>query len=103
MIEIIKNLGHFLSILNSYETAFYVLHRNPNSGLESNYCRNPSGHSQAWCYVMKNGSRKWENCDMRTCTLTTTKTAATKEIKGELALVTSLVIYNHVIQLNWEM
>merc|ERR1712168_1282573 len=42
--------------------------KNPDSGLDGNYCRNPSGHHQAWCYVVKNGAWVWENCDMRSCT-----------------------------------
>ena len=33
----------------------------PNAGLEKNYCRNPSKHSNAWCYTTDHDKR-WENC-----------------------------------------
>lgn len=38
--------------------------RHPVSGLDSNYCRNPSGHDNAWCFVTNNNKRggKWEDC-----------------------------------------
>ena len=33
----------------------------PNSGLESNYCRNPDGTSYIWCYTTS--SKRWDFCD----------------------------------------
>jgi len=42
----------------------------PNKGLDSNYCRNPSDHTNAWCYVEKigkNGKPEWRNCNMKKC------------------------------------
>ena len=39
---------------------------NPNSGLDSNYCRNPDGEPQAWCYTTEAGKR-WEYCDVPVC------------------------------------
>jgi len=60
--------------------------KHPNSGLDSNYCRNPSEHEQAWCYVKVNGVRKWKNCDMRTCPSTTTPaTTATTTMEPVIA------------------
>jgi len=43
--------------------------RHPNSGLESNYCRNPDGWSNAWCVTKIKGVEKpeWENCAMPFC------------------------------------
>ena len=52
----------------------YLVSRRPESGLDLNYCRNPSKHSQAWCYVMENGKEKWKNCNMHPCALTATTT-----------------------------
>jgi len=38
----------------------------PNSGLWSNYCRNPDGFTSAWCYTT-DPSTRWELCDVPTC------------------------------------
>jgi len=48
--------------------------KKPNSGLESNYCRNPSKHRNAWCYVKIQGGTNWQNCRVPRCvgTLDTT-------------------------------
>ncbi|KAK9530357.1 hypothetical protein VZT92_011863 [Zoarces viviparus] len=32
-----------------------------------NYCRNPDGDDQPWCYINKNGTLKWEYCKVRKC------------------------------------
>merc|ERR1719414_1257020 len=58
----------------------YLPSKRPESGLDLNYCRNPSKHSQAWCYVMENGKEKWKNCNMHPCapTATTTMTPGPK-------------------------
>jgi len=45
--------------------------KHPNSGLVSNYCRNPSGWRNAWCYIRLKGSNlkpDWENCALPNCT-----------------------------------
>merc|ERR1711931_548221 len=34
--------------------------------LRSNYCRNPTKHSTAWCYTIDRKPR-WEECDIPTC------------------------------------
>ena len=31
-----------------------------------NKCRNPDGEAHAWCYTMTD--KRWEFCDIRTCT-----------------------------------
>jgi hypothetical protein len=38
----------------------------PYSGLEQNYCRNPDGESQAWCYTT-DPKKRWDYCDIPTC------------------------------------
>ncbi|XP_078608665.1 uncharacterized protein LOC144880404 [Branchiostoma floridae x Branchiostoma japonicum] len=38
----------------------------PSSGLEENYCRNPSGHHTVWCYTT-DASKRWERCDIPAC------------------------------------
>ncbi|XP_078589981.1 zinc metalloproteinase nas-7-like [Branchiostoma floridae x Branchiostoma japonicum] len=38
----------------------------PYSGLEENYCRNPSGHTEVWCYTT-DPSTRWERCDVPVC------------------------------------
>ena len=41
--------------------------RNPDKGLEANYCRNPDGEPEgAWCYTTDPDVR-WEYCDVPTC------------------------------------
>lgn len=42
--------------------AFYNPEKNPDAGLEENYCRNPSDHKSAWCYTTDSKTR-WEACD----------------------------------------
>ena len=42
----------------SYEDDFSV----NTFGLEENYCRDPSWHTNPWCYIRKGGSRSWGNC-----------------------------------------
>ncbi|KAK9530358.1 hypothetical protein VZT92_011863 [Zoarces viviparus] len=32
-----------------------------------NYCRNPDGDDQPWCYINNNGTLKWEYCKVRKC------------------------------------
>jgi len=34
--------------------------------LSENFCRNPTGHSTAWCYTM-DPYKKWEECDIPKC------------------------------------
>merc|ERR1719209_1983063 len=49
--------------------------KNPNSGLEGNYCRNPSytkrkGGTRPWCYSTNKKAKtksKWEYCDIPEC------------------------------------
>jgi len=41
--------------------------KKPNSGLESNYCRNPSKHKNAWCYVKIEGGTEWADCRVQMC------------------------------------
>ncbi|XP_055362620.1 apolipoprotein(a)-like [Betta splendens] len=38
----------------------------PNSGLESNYCRNPDGEPRPWCYTTDPNTR-WEYCLVPRC------------------------------------
>jgi len=38
----------------------------PNSGLVSNYCRNPDGEASAWCYTT-DPKKRWELCDVPHC------------------------------------
>ncbi len=40
--------------------------RYPDAGLEENYCRNPDGEPQAWCYTT-DGDKRWEYCDIPAC------------------------------------
>jgi len=51
--------------------------KHPNSGLVSNYCRNPSGWRNAWCYIRIQGSNfkpDWENCALPNCTVRDSET-----------------------------
>ncbi|XP_040923394.1 hyaluronan-binding protein 2-like [Toxotes jaculatrix] len=32
-----------------------------------NYCRNPDGDDQPWCFINKNGKLKWNYCNVRKC------------------------------------
>ena len=53
-----------------YSTGLWLslfISRKPNSGLESNYCRNPSKHRNAWCYVKIQGGTNWQNCRVPRC------------------------------------
>ena len=52
--------------------------RYSNSGLDSNYCRNPDGEARAWCYTT--GSTRWEYCDVPSCStvVSPTHTPSTK-------------------------
>lgn len=38
----------------------------PNSGLESNYCRNPNDATSPWCYTT-NPYRRWGYCEVPSC------------------------------------
>uniref|UniRef100_A0AAY4BXU6 Plasminogen n=1 Tax=Denticeps clupeoides TaxID=299321 RepID=A0AAY4BXU6_9TELE len=38
----------------------------PCKGLESNYCRNPTGERSPWCYTTDPNTR-WEFCEIQTC------------------------------------
>nr|XP_014341332.1 PREDICTED: plasminogen [Latimeria chalumnae] len=40
----------------------------PNAGLQVNYCRNPDGDRQPWCYTIDPEVR-WEYCNLRKCIL----------------------------------
>lgn len=40
--------------------------RRPDANLIENYCRNPDGEPQAWCYTT-NPDKRWEICDVPTC------------------------------------
>jgi len=48
--------------------------KRPEAGLDGNYCRNPKGLYQTWCYVIIDGRRKREKCNMRPCEKITTAT-----------------------------
>jgi hypothetical protein len=54
----------------------------PNSGLESNFCRNPVPHEGAktiWCFIENGTPRKfWDYCDP----VITKKSKETKEVKA---------------------
>ena len=50
----------------------------PNSGLESNYCRNPDGEPRAWCYTTDSGTR-WDYCDIPSCGTITTPSPTTAQ------------------------
>uniref|UniRef100_A0A3B1ITM5 trypsin n=1 Tax=Astyanax mexicanus TaxID=7994 RepID=A0A3B1ITM5_ASTMX len=41
-----------------------------------NYCRNPDGESQPWCFVRYQGKLQWDDCNVRQCpeAVTTTST-----------------------------
>ena len=41
------------------------LQKYPNSGLVSNYCRNPDGTGGIWCYI--NGGSNWKHCNPKKC------------------------------------
>jgi len=41
----------------------------PYSGLVENYCRNPDGEGQAWCYTTDD-KKRWEYCDVPACDIT---------------------------------
>ncbi|XP_066519162.1 hyaluronan-binding protein 2-like isoform X2 [Hoplias malabaricus] len=32
-----------------------------------NYCRNPDGESQPWCFVKYKGKLRWDDCDVKQC------------------------------------
>ena len=57
---------------------------NTACGLESNYCRNPDGEAQPWCYTVDPNSR-WEFCSIPLCSKFTKSDAQwycmTKQIK----------------------
>ncbi|CAH1238878.1 FN1 [Branchiostoma lanceolatum] len=38
----------------------------PSAGLQQNYCRNPDGHTNLWCYTTDPDSR-WEECNVPRC------------------------------------
>lgn len=47
--------------------SYYSPEKNPNDGLDSNYCRNPSNNAGGtWCYTTDRNTR-WENCDIPAC------------------------------------
>ncbi|KAI8513499.1 hypothetical protein Bbelb_101380 [Branchiostoma belcheri] len=47
-----------------YHTRTHVNY--PLAGLEHNYCRNPDGWNQVWCYTT-DPNQRWENCDVPVC------------------------------------
>ena len=52
--------------------------RNPNSGLDSNNCRNPNGvSSRPFCFVLKYGLRERRYCDVPRCNPSITTTSKT--------------------------
>ena len=61
-----------LRLLNSKK--FVICHRRPDSGLVSNYCRNPSDWRNAWCYTKIKDSNgqllkrfRWKDCVLPFC------------------------------------
>ncbi len=36
-------------------------------GGAANYCRNPDGDSDLWCYVVDGGSDSWDYCELPVC------------------------------------
>jgi len=57
--------------------------KNPNSGLESNNCRNPDGEPKAWCYTADPGKR-WEVCNVPTCADVTHPTIPGGDLTAEV-------------------
>ena len=60
------------------KTIYYKPEKYPGAGLENNYCRNPDGTRNAWCFISEYGSggddddyyffySDWEECDVPTC------------------------------------
>ncbi|XP_019641241.1 PREDICTED: uncharacterized protein LOC109482840 [Branchiostoma belcheri] len=43
----------------------------PSSGLQQNYCRNPSGDTAVWCYT-SDPAQRWAYCDVPVCDLACT-------------------------------
>ncbi|XP_078674675.1 plasminogen-like [Branchiostoma floridae x Branchiostoma belcheri] len=43
----------------------------PEEDLRENYCRNPDGHTNPWCYTT-DGQVRWEDCDIQSCDLVCT-------------------------------
>ena len=37
-----------------------------SNNLESNYCRNPSGANEPWCYT-RDKNKRWEYCGVPAC------------------------------------
>eukprot|EP00116_Pleurobrachia_bachei_P000798 sb/3461060/ len=54
--------GWTLTISPLYSTSY------PNAGLDSNYCRNPSGNTKTWCYS-DDKSIRWGYCELPSCKL----------------------------------
>ena len=68
----------------------------PESGLESNYCRNPDQSEKAWCYTTDNDTR-WEFCRVPFCEVLyfndTNATGSTKDVDhGNQTVVNSLEV-----------
>ncbi|XP_039991868.1 hyaluronan-binding protein 2 [Xiphias gladius] len=42
-----------------------------------NYCRNPDGDDQPWCFINKNGKLKWNYCQVRKCSAVSLPAPAT--------------------------
>ncbi|KAJ0060352.1 hypothetical protein NL108_010134 [Boleophthalmus pectinirostris] len=36
-----------------------------------NFCRNPDGETQPWCFIIQNGQLRWKHCNVRQCSTTT--------------------------------
>jgi len=51
-------------------------HKHRFNSLEENYCRNPDGEPQPWCYTTDRNKR-WELCEAPICAATTTTTTTT--------------------------
>ncbi|KAE8602189.1 hypothetical protein XENTR_v10013903 [Xenopus tropicalis] len=66
--------GHICQAWSSQspqEHASFTPITHPQSGLESNYCRNPDGDINGpWCFVTTPGTVKWEYCDIPRCATT---------------------------------
>ncbi|KAF5896510.1 hyaluronan-binding protein 2-like [Clarias magur] len=54
-----------------------------------NYCRNPDGESQPWCFIKKKSKLRWNDCNVTRCqeTSSTTNTTTLEEstVKGEFS------------------
>ncbi|KAG8444470.1 hypothetical protein GDO86_009590 [Hymenochirus boettgeri] len=62
------------------EHASFTPVTHPQSGLDSNYCRNPDGDINGpWCFVTTPGTVKWEYCDISRCATAETECGKPKK------------------------